>query len=154
MAKRIYNKWAEAYLNGVLNRWKWVDIYKLRIEQLRENIIIYGTMGTGDKVQSTPTGDALERKVLKFIEDTKRAQIALLDKINEAEKKQDEAIERIMSMKPGRRRDILYDHYICKISFEELTDRYGYSDGKTIYKVHRRALEYFEYIANREGWKK
>jgi hypothetical protein len=146
--------WSKAYLNGVLLRWKWVDIYTIRLSQLRDQIITYGSGGLGERVQTSPTGDALEKRVLKFIEDTDRIQIALYDKLEEANAMQDEASERIMQLKPGRCQTLLIDHYIRRIEFGELSDLYGYEDGNTIYKVHQRALEYFEEIANSAGWKK
>ena len=150
--KSVKYEWARAYLNGVISRWKWVDIFQTRIEQLREQMITYGGSDMGERVQTSPSGDALEKKVIAFIEKTNKLTMALYDKIDEANERQAEAEMRIMSLKVGKCQDLLIDHYLMRKSFEQIKEEYYYSDINTVYKLHERALEYFTEVAIANGW--
>ena len=144
--------WARAYLNGIISRWRWVDIFQTRISQLREQIITYGGTGAGEKVQTSPSGDAMEKRVIAFIEKTNKLTMALYDKIDEANERQAEAEERIMCLKTGKCQDLLIDHYLCQKSFERIKEEYCYSDISAVYKLHERALKYFTEVAEINGW--
>lgn len=146
--------WAKAYLGGIRDCRKWVDIHEEKLKRLGDDLTRYGVSdGGADTVRKTVQEDTIGVRVVDYIVRVNRIKDVIRGKLLDLYERQDEAEARIMQLKPGKSRDVLYDHYIRGISFGELTDLYGYIDPKTIYKVHDRALRYFEVVANREGWK-
>lgn len=144
--------WAKAYLNGIISRWKWVEIYQMQLERLQEQLITYGGGGLGEKVQSSPMGDALEKRVIKFVSDVTELKLKFYDQLDAANERQKEASARIMCLKVGKCQDILLDHYVRQISFTDLANAYGYDSELSIYKLHERAIRYFAEVAKENGW--
>lgn len=146
--------WAEAYLNGILSLKQWISVYNVRLAEIQDEMISYGGGGIGERVQTSPRGDALEKRVIRALERYGEIQEALFDKRDELWRKQDIAINRIMSLKDGNRKTFLMLHYIEGLNLVEISLRLGHSEPSRIYHLKDEALQYFEHEAVIHGWKK
>lgn len=146
--------WSKAYLNGVRSRWVMVDYYSRRIQNLEEQLVTFGGGGFGEKVQSSPRHDALEARVLKFIENEEKIILKFYDLLEDANAKQDEAMDRISLLKEGHRKDFLIEYYVNRLSIREIADQFEHADEDSTRKLQRLALEYFEEMAELYSWKK
>lgn len=148
-------KWSEAYLSGVRNRWVMVDYYEKRIKQLEDQLLAYGSTGlSNERVQSSPQRDALEKRVIRFVEDEEKLIARFYDQLDAANKKQDEAMERIGCLKEGNRKSFLIEYYVNRLSIRDITALFVHSDEASTRNLKAKALEYFERVANENGWKK
>ena len=148
-------KWSEAYLSGVRNRWVMVDYYEKRIRQLEEQMLAYGGASfNSERVQSSPKGDALEKRVIRFIENEEKLIARFYDQLEAANEKQDEAMERIGCLKEGNRKSFLIEYYVNRLSIRDITALFVHSDEASTRNLKAKALEYFERVANENGWKK
>lgn len=147
--------WSEEYLNAVRSRWVMINYYSDRIKQLEAQMTSYGGGSSlGERVQSSPTHDALEKRVLKFIDEEERLILKIYDLLEEANEKQDEAMDRISILKEGHRKDFLIEYYIKRKSVKSITDIFDHSDVGSTRNLKQKALEYFESMADAHGWKK
>lgn len=146
--------WSETYLNAVRSRWVMVNYYSERIKQLETQLTSLGGSSLGERVQSSPTHDALERRVLDFIDEEERIMLKLCDLLGEANAQQDEAMERISTLKEGHRKDFLIEYYIKRKSIKTIADVFEHSDIGSTRNLKLKALEYFETMADLNGWKK
>lgn len=148
-------KWSEAYLSGVRNRWVMVDYYERRIKQLEDQLIAYGSAGiSGERVQSSPKRDSLEKRVIRFVENEEKIIVKFYDQLEAANEKQDEAMERIGCLKDGNRKNFLIEYYVNRLSIREIAELFGHSDEASTRNLKAKALEYFEKAADENGWKK
>ena len=146
-------EWAEAYLGGVRalrHKLKYLD-GKLR--NLAEEILSRGGIEYGDKVQTSAKGDALEKKVIEYVDELTRLQNEYESQYIALQKKQDEAFDRIDMLEEGRLKDFLIQYYINGVSEVEYASAAGFLGFNTIHKVKDRALEYFTKVAEDQGWK-
>lgn len=146
-------RWSKAYLAGLRTRWYQINILGRQIQNYRDQMNTYGGSVLGDKVQTSPRGDALENRVIKWMERMEKLTLALYDKLDEANDLQLEAIWRINELKDGRCKDLLNCYYIERMSMNEIYQLFGYESEQSVYKLHTRALEYFETMAEERGWK-
>lgn len=148
-------KWSEAYLSGVRNRWVMVDYYERRIKQLEDQLLAYGSAGiNGERVQSSPKRDSLEKRVIRFVENEEKIIVKFYDQLEAANEKQDEAMERIGCLKDGNRKNFLIEYYVNRLSIREIMALFGHSDEGSTRNLKMKALEYFEKAADENGWKK
>lgn len=146
--------WAKAYLGGVralLSRMRYLD---KKIGNLREEIFLRGGSVLGDRVQTSAKGDALENAVIKYVDSLSSLQAEYERQYIALQKKQDEAFDRIDSLKDGRLKDFLIRYYIDGVSEVEYATEVGFLDFETVYKTKIRALRYFAEMAEIENWKK
>lgn len=96
---------------------------KFRIEQMqeeRDEIVrtmtsIKSTSDYSERVQTSPQGDGLEKKVLRTLERLEKMDRALLKKIVILQFRRDGIRNRVCRMKEGQSRRFLIDYYIkCK----------------------------------------
>lgn len=147
-------RWSRNYLNGIRTRWYQIDIWQRQIENFREQMQSFGGSAAGERVQTSPKGDALEKRVLKYVEKIDKLTMALYDKLDEANDMQVEAMDRICTLSDGRCKDLLNCYYVQRLSMGEIAGVFGYDSIESAYKLHIRALEYFEEMADKNGWKK
>lgn len=147
-------RWSEAYLGGVRNKWVMVDYYNKRIRELKEQILTFGSSGLGERVQSSPKRDNLEKRVIRFIEREEQIILKFYDLLEEANNKQDEAMERLSVLKEGNRKNFLIEYYVNRASVEQITNMFGHSGTGSTRNLKVKALEYFEEMADKNGWKK
>ena len=148
-------KWSEAYLSGVRNRWVMVDYYEKRIKQLEDQLLAYGGAGfNNERVQSSPQRDALEKRVIRFVENEEKVIVRFYDQLEAANEKQDEAMERIGCLKEGNRKNFLIEYYVNRLSIREIMEQFGHSDEGSTRNLKMKAREYFEKAADENGWKK
>lgn len=145
--------WARAYLGGIRNLYHWIRYMEKRIVSLEADIVSYGSTQTGDRVQSSPRGDQMERRVIKYVETIERLQVQLIEKKSQMLERQDEAFARIMELKEGHRRDFLVLYYIEGMSYAEISFEMGHSEQSRIYHLRDEAIEYFAKVARDRGWK-
>lgn len=146
--------WSEAYLGGVRNRWVMVDYYEKRIRQLEDQLMSFGSGGLGERVQSSPKRDSLENRVIRFVENEEKIIVKFYDLLEVANEKQDEAMERIGCLKEGNRKNFLIEYYVNRLSIKEISAMFGHSDEASTRNLKTKALEYFEQMADENGWKK
>lgn len=147
-------RWSEAYLGGVRNRWVMVDYYNRRIRELKEQIMTFGWSDLGDRVQTSPKRDVLENRVIRFVEHEEQIVLKFYDLLEDANEKQDEAMERISTLKEGNRKNFLIEYYVKRLSIREIATLFGHSDEASTRNLKVKALEYFEQAADENGWKK
>ena len=147
--------WSEAYLNAVRSRWTLIDYYSTRLKQLQEQLTSYGgSASIGERVQSSPTHNELEKRVLKFIDEEEKIMLKIYDLLEEANREQDETMDRIGCLKEGNRKNFLIEYYVNKLSIKEIMALFGHSDEGSTRNLKMKALEYFEKAADENGWKK
>lgn len=146
-------KWSDAYLNGIRNLRRWINIYNMRLEEISQEMVSYGGGGIGEKVQTSPQGDALEKRVICAMEKYEKIQNNLLDKRLRLWQEQDIAISRIMELKDGSRKEFLMMYYIDGLNMTEIAMRLGHTEPSRIYHLKDEALDYFDKTATIKGWK-
>ena len=147
-------RWSESYLNGVRSGWVMVNYYAERIKNLEDQLVTYSNYSLGERVQSSPRHDALEQRVIKFIENEEKNILKFYDLLESANAKQDEAMDRISMLKEGRRKDFLIEYYVNRQSVKSIAELFEHSDGGSTRNLKAKALEYFEEMAEVHGWKK
>lgn len=146
--------WAEGYLNGIKSCQKWIDIYNMRLAEIADTMISYGGGIQADKVQTSPKGDALERRVIDGLERYGKIQEDILKRREELWARQDEAMERIMTLKDGNRKNFLLLHYIDGLTLTEVAMNLGHTEPSRIYHLKDEALRYFDQVGHAKGWHK
>lgn len=146
--------WSETYLNAVRSKWTMVDYYFDRLKQVEVQLTSISGSRIGERVQSSPAHDALERRVLDSIDEEERIMLKLCDMLGEANAQQDEAMERISTLKEGHRKDFLIEYYVKRKSIKSIADIFEHSDMGSTRNLKLKALEYFETMADLNGWKK
>lgn len=96
------------------------------------------------RVQTSPTGDALERAVIGALEDIKKIDERIKETKLILDRRQNQAIEWIMSMKEGQNRRFLVDYYFYCESMAKIAKEYGFTNKKTVYSLKKRAIKDFE----------
>lgn len=105
---------------------------KFRIEQLqeeRDEIVramtsIKSTSDYSERVQTSPQGDGLEKKVLQTMERLERLDRTIMKKIVVLQIRRDGIRNRICRMREGQSRRFLIDYYIKCKSWEEIFTEY------------------------------
>ena len=150
--KKTDTRWSRAYLNGVLSAKKWIAIYNKKINDLRSEICSIGGAGYEERIAGTG-GNAMEERLVRYLTKMDEFRIRWMDKREEQIERQEEAIERIMLLGPGRCREFLLRYYVDGVPETDIAVEFGYIEGSSIYHLHKRALEKFEHLANIHGWK-
>ena len=143
---------ARAYLEDVRSLYQWIRYRDKRVKDLEEDIVSYGGTQIGDRVQTSPRGDTLEKRVIKYVETIERMQMQIIEKKQELIEKQDDAFRRIMELKEGRRRDFLIMYYIEGLSYSDISFALGHSELSRVYHLRDEALEYFAQMWEQNGW--
>lgn len=118
---------------------------KFRIEQMqeeRDEIVrtmtsIKSTSDYSERVQTSPQGDGLEKKVLRALERLEKMDRALLKKIVILQFRRDGIRNRVCRMKEGQSRRFLIDYYIKCKSWGEIFEEYAIEPD---YHIKKRAI--------------
>lgn len=118
---------------------------KFRIEQMqeeRDEIVrtmtsIKSTSDYSERVQTSPQGDGLEKKVLQTLERLEKMDRALLKKIVILQFRRDGIRNRVCRMKEGQSRRFLIDYYIKCKSWGEIFEEYAIEPD---YHIKKRAI--------------
>ena len=138
---------AEQYLQSLRDM-----AYKIStLEKMRDSIVVDRVPSraiTYDdlRVQTSPTGDALENAIIGAVEEEKRIEKRIKTTQDTLYKRQAEALEKIMQLKEGQCRRFLVDYYIHCESMSKLTREYGYTSKRTTNNLKKRALKYYEKV--------
>ena len=100
------------------------------------------------RVQTSPTGDALERIVIDGLDEIKKIEVKIKNTRAVLDTRQDEALEIIMRMKEGQNRRFLLDYYFYCDSIGKIAKEYGFTNKKTVYSLKKRAIKNFEKTQN------
>lgn len=146
--------WGEAYLNGIRALLRQIRMLNLRLDEIQEEMTTFGGSGYGERVQTSPRGDALEKKVIRAMEQYGKIQEDLLERRLELWKKQDVAVQRIQSLKDGNRKEFLLLYYIDGMSMTQVAMELGHAEPSSVYHLKDEALNYFNQAAELNGWKK
>ena len=118
---------------------------KFRIEQLqeeRDEIVramtsIKSTSDYSERVQTSPQGDGLERKVLRTMERLEKMDHTLIKKIVVLQIRHDGIRNRVCRMKEGQSRRFLIDYYVKCKSWGEIFEEYAIEPD---YHIKKRAI--------------
>ena len=99
---------AKEYLQQIANMECKINILRLELEDLKEKALSIGGSGFGERVQTSPTGDALERKVAKIIDKENELSDYILKAVNIRNK----IVLQITGLKDTRYMQILHMHYV------------------------------------------
>ena len=152
MKRRMDFKWSLDYLNKVLEAKRKVEIQNKKLDDLRAEMC--SIKGAGYEERITGIGNnAVEDKMIEYIALRDEYMVSWIDSRAYQLKIQEEAIERIMLLRPGRCREFLLRRYVYGISEPEIAIEFGYVEDSSIYHLRKRALEKFERMATARGWK-
>lgn len=118
---------------------------KFRIEQLQEErseivramTSIKSTSDYSERVQTSPQGDGLERKVLRTMERLEKMDHVLIKKIVVLQIRRDGIRNRVCKMKEGQSRRFLIDYYVKCKSWGEIFEEYAIEPD---YHIKKRAI--------------
>lgn len=118
---------------------------KFRIEQLQEErdeivramMSIKSTSDYSERVQTSPQGDGLERKVLRTMERLEKMDHTLIKKIVVLQIRRDGIRNRVCRMKEGQSRRFLIDYYVKCKSWGEIFEEYVIEPD---YHIKKRAI--------------
>jgi hypothetical protein len=122
---------------------------KFALEQLEEDRReIISTMTSiksasdySDRVQTSPQGDGLERKVIKMIERLEKMDKRINAKVCALTMRRSSIRDKICRMKEGQSRRFLIDYYIYCKSYEQIFREYAIEPD---YHLKRKAIREFE----------
>lgn len=132
----------ETYLQGARD-------LKFLIEQLEAErreildtmVTIKSTSDYSDRVQTSPQGDSLERKVIEVLEKLERLDRRLIKKVYALTIRRDNIRKKVCGMKEGQSRRFLIDYYINCKSWDQIFDEYHIEPD---YHIKRRAIRDLE----------
>lgn len=133
---------AKDYLNKAREAEKALRV--LRMEREHILAVATGIQGqTGSPVQSSP-GSRVENAAIRLadLEEKMEGQKAEYLRICQ------EAREKIGRIKRIRYREVLTLRYLCGLSWKSVSDRMGYQDEKSVFRVHGYALQEMQRILN------
>lgn len=138
-------KKAKAYLDGIRSCRLNLVKYELSIARIRYELEhpLTGISYEADKVGGSPKGDALEKKVIKYLELLGKHEELYVAKKTELERRIYDAQIKIMQLPDGRAKDFLLRHYVDGISEIDYAIEAGYETTASVYKLRIRAIKLF-----------
>ena len=137
-------KAAKSYLDGILNARRQITRLELSIARIREEIVNpYPGGGYGDKVQTSPQGDALERKVIKYVDLLRKHENAFMEYKEHYERIIYDGEVHIMQMPEGKPKQFLLAHYIDGVSEIDYGVMNGYETTVSVYNLKIRSIRTF-----------
>ncbi len=130
---------AKEYLNQVRSLEFKVSQRKKQVAELKQAAQLISSPSTGERVQVSQTGGALEKAVEKYIGLAETAELQAIS-LNELK---DEIITRIEKTDDSRLLKILTFRYLDYLTFEEIAVKMNYSF-RQVCRLHRKGLEDFE----------
>lgn len=128
----------ETYLQSARDlKFKIEQLQEERDEILRSMTAIKSTSDYGERVQTSPTGDGLEKKVIKAIERLEKMDALITRKIVTLQIRRDGIRNRVCRMKEGQSRRFLIDYYIKCKSWDEIFEEWCIEPD---YHIKRRAI--------------
>ena len=146
-------KTAKAYLDGILNARRQINRLEISMARIREEIANpLPSGGYGDKVQTSPQGDALERKVIKYIDLLTKHEKAFLASKQHYEQKIYDAETHILQMPDGKPKQFLLAHYIDGVTEIDYAVINGYDTTNSVYNLKLRAIQTFANFFTKKWW--
>lgn len=130
---------AKEYLNQVRSLEFKVSQRKKQVAELKQAAQLISSPSTGERVQSSQTGGALEKAVEKYIGLLETAELEAVS----FQEVRNEMIRRIEKSDDFRFIQVLTYRYINHLKFEEIACKMNYSF-RQVRRLHKRALENFE----------
>lgn len=112
---------------------------QVECDELREMMHSVGGISYDEKVQSSPRADALERRVVKYVEMEQK----INNMIDEFVDLKHEIINQIQSLSDEKHISVLFKRYVQYKSFEQIAVEMSYSY-QYVRELHGCALEEFE----------
>lgn len=139
---------AESYLEGARSlKFKIELIEEDRRDILEAMTAIRSTSDYSDRVQTSPQGDGLERKVIKYMERLEKLDSSLERKAYALAIRRHNIRQKVGRMKDGQSRRFIIDYYLNCKSWEEIFDEYAIEPD---YHMKRKAIRDFEKLEKEE----
>lgn len=133
---------AEEYLQSVREiKGRIIALENMRLD-VKENIGLIRE-GDNDIVRFSPMKDAQEKRIIKNIEKLERLDRKIADERTKYLLRRNTVFDQIMRLKDGQCRRFLLDYYINGKNMIEIAYEYHYETVESIYKLKRRAIDYF-----------
>ena len=124
---------------------------KFRIEQLEEEraeiletmTLIKSTSDYSERVQTSPQGDGLERKVIQIMERLEKKDKEIIEKVVTLRIRRENIRNRICRMKEGQSRRFLIDYYIKCKSWDQIFREYQIEPD---YHIKKKAIAELERV--------
>lgn len=124
---------------------------KFRIEQLEEEraeiletmTLIKSTSDYSERVQTSPQGDGLERKVIQIMERLEKKDQEIIGKVVTLRIRRENIRNRICRMKEGQSRRFLIDYYIKCKSWDQIFREYQIEPD---YHIKKKAIAELERV--------
>lgn len=138
-------KKAKAYLDGIRSCRLNLVKYELSIARIRYELEhpLTGISYEADKVGGSPKGDALEKKVIKYLELLGKHEELYVAKQMELETLISEAEQKIIALPDGREKDYLYAVYIEGVPELDFGIEVGHTVIQSTYNLQCRAIKLF-----------
>ena len=130
---------AKEYLGQIKKLDTCIDQKQVECDELREKMHSVGGISYDEKVQSSPRADALERRVVKYVEMEQK----INNMIDEFVDLKHEIINQIQSLTDEKHINFLFKRYVQYKSLEQIAVEMNYSY-PYIKELHSKALEEFE----------
>lgn len=143
---------AKAYLDSILNARRQIIRLELSIERLEHEMTYPAVTVGGDRVQSSPAGDALERRVIKYVELLEKHRKAYIRRKTSYEEKLYDAESHIMLLPDGKPKTFLLEHYIDGVSELDYGITHGYETTVSVYNLKIRAVRLFANFFEKKWW--
>ena len=129
---------------------------KFRIEQLEEEraeiletmTLIKSTSDYSERVQTSPQGDGLERKVIQIMERLEKKDKEIIEKVVTLRIRRENIRNRICRMKEGQSRRFLIDYYIKCKSWDQIFREYQIEPD---YHIKKKAIAELERVERLSG---
>lgn len=136
---------AKAYFKSIDKARSDLKIIEERISQLQYEMEhpLSSIDYTRDQISGSFKHDRLERHVLKYTQIIYGYLKAYCAKKAELEEMLHEATERILALPVGKRRDILYQHYIKGVSLVDYSEIAEHTEPSRVYHLRDEGIELF-----------
>jgi hypothetical protein len=129
---------AKEYLRQIEKLDKCIEQKQIEYDELRHRAKTSGGIQYGERVQTSPTGDTLERKVVNYVQLEKEID----DMIDRFVDLKHQIIDEIQELSDVNYIDILFKRYVQYKSFEQIAVEMGYTYDYTRH-LHGYALDAF-----------
>ena len=130
---------AKEYLMQIEKLDTCINQRQVECDELREMMHSVGAISYDEKVQSSPRADALERRVVKYVEMEQK----INNMIDEFVDLKHEIINQIQLLSDEKHISVLFKRYVQYKSFEQIAVEMNYSY-QYVRELHGYALEEFE----------
>lgn len=134
---------AESYLQNIRDARIRIDTLEEMRSEVKSNIGLIRGESSETVTKTSPARDAQEKRIIKSIEKLERLDKKLASERTKYLHFLDQAFDRIMHLKEGQCRRFLLDYYIYGKNMIEIAYDYRYETTESIYKLKKRAIDYY-----------